>query len=118
MRGIDNIPNRYDLYFSLAWLYKEKYKDDCQAEYFFEKAAAFKDAPGYIARMLARAQERCGDVRGAYKYWIQLWSQDHATVKQDWHIIEREIKRLEDVLHIPNSDRYFNRHPVTAPSSS
>jgi len=28
-RGIENIPNRYDLYFTMGWLYYEKLSKDC-----------------------------------------------------------------------------------------
>jgi hypothetical protein len=113
-RGIDNIPNRYDLYFALGWLYEEKFKDMCAAEDYFAKAAEFKEAPTYVARMHARAQERCGDVRGAYQYWTNVWAQDHTKVNQAWNVVEREIKRLEDVLKIPDAQRVFPQHPGPA----
>jgi len=106
-RGIENVPNRYDLYFSLAWLYDQKFKDYCRAEEFFHKAASFRDAPAYVVRMEARAKEKCGDVKAAYNQWVLLLSEDHTTSKQDWSIIGREIKRLEDVLQIPNNQRVF-----------
>ncbi len=117
-RGIGNVPNQYDLYFSLAWLYQEKFKDFCQAEQYFTKAASFPAAPAYIARMQARARERCGDLKGAYAYWIELWSQDRATGKQDWHIVEREIKRLEDVLNLSDGQRVFPKQPESSPPSA
>jgi hypothetical protein len=106
-RGIENIPNRYELYFKLGWLYEEKFKDDCRAAEYFAKAAAFPHVPSYISRMHARAQERCGDIKGAYRYWTNLWSQDHTKVDQQWNIVERELKRLEDLLNLPDDQRVF-----------
>jgi hypothetical protein len=114
-RGIDNVPNRYDLYFSLAWLYDQKYKDFCRAEELFGKAASFPEAPNYIARMEARAEEKCGDIKGAYAYWLRLWSADRNNSKQDWNIVEREIKRLENVLNIPDGQRVFPKKPDAKP---
>jgi hypothetical protein len=117
-RGIDNIPNRYNLYFSLGWLYNEKFKDYCLAAQYFEKAASFPEAPSYIARMHARAQEKCGDTQGAYSYWVNLWTQDHTKVDQNWSIVEREIRRLEDLMNLPNERRVFPKQPEpTKPST-
>ena len=62
--------------------------------------------------MCARAREKCGDLKGAYAYWVDLWSQDDTKVNQDWHIIEREIRQLEDKLSTPNNQRVFPK-PVT-----
>jgi hypothetical protein len=116
LRGIENVPNRYDLYFALGWLYEQKYKDMCRAEECFAKAAQFKEAPTYVARMQARAQEKCGDIKGAYQYWVNVWSQDHAKVNQPWSVVEREIKRLEDVLNLADAQRVFPKHPATSPA--
>ena len=66
-RGIDNIPNKYDLYFAMGWLYYEKLSKDCaeppcrdalcRASEYFGKAAAFHEAPQYVPRVYARALE-------------------------------------------------------------
>lgn len=109
-RGIENIPNRYDLYFKLGWLYQQKFKDDCRAEQYYEKAVSFPNAPAYIGRVYARAREKCGDLKGAYAYWLNLWSQDHQTVNQPWNMIARELKRLEDSLGLPDNQRVFPKH--------
>ena len=106
-QGIENVPNRYDLYFSLAWLYEQKFKDHCLAEQYFAKAAEFHESPSYVARMHARAQEKCGDIKGAYGYWVNLWAQDHTKVDQQWSIVEREIRRLEDELNLSSDRRVF-----------
>jgi hypothetical protein len=116
-RGIENIPNRYDLYFYMGWLYYEKLSRDCDeppcqeavcksAEY-FGKASQFADAPQFVPRVYARALEKCGNVRAAYEEWKHLWFLDHAKTEQAWAIIEREIRRLEEQLQIPNGQRVF-----------
>ena len=83
------------------------FKDDCRAEKYFGKAASFTNAPTYIARLHARAQEKCGDLQSAYQYWYNLWNQDHAKVDQPWNIVERELRRLEDVMNLPDNQRVF-----------
>ncbi|HTS17173.1 MAG TPA: hypothetical protein VMP11_06335, partial [Verrucomicrobiae bacterium] len=60
-RGIDNIPNRYELYFMMGWLYFEKLSKDCdnppcsdafcKSASYFEKAASFPDAPQFVPRI-------------------------------------------------------------------
>jgi hypothetical protein len=116
-RGIENVPNRYDLYFAMGWLYYEKLGKDCDeppcreaycksAEY-FKKAASFPEAPQFVPRQYARALENCGDVLGAWLEWKRLWFLDHSKTEQSWSIIEREIRRLEDLLQIPNEQRVF-----------
>jgi hypothetical protein len=116
-RGIENVPNRYDLYFTMGWLYFEKLSKDCDeppcaeafcksAEY-LEKASSFPDAPQFVPRLYARALEKCGRVGDAYDEWKRLWFLDHSKTEQAWHVIEREIRRLEDELQIPNEQRVF-----------
>ena len=119
-RGIENVPNRPDLYFSMGWLYWEKYKDGCKAQEYFQKALDAKGAPqdldvrlDAVQRIEARAKEKCGDVMGAYQDWRRMWLQDHSKVDQIWTVVEREIKRLENELNIPDNQRIFPKHPAT-----
>lgn len=106
-RGIENIPNRYDLYFTIGWLYAQKFNDACRAAEYYYQAARFAEAPTYVGRLYARALEQCGRVAESYEYWKHLWFQDRSTPHQLWNVIEREIKRLEDKLNIPNDQRVF-----------
>ena len=108
-RGIENIPNRYELYFSMGWLYAQKLKDDCEAAEYYQHAAQFTDAPSYVGRFYARALEHCGRVPEAYEYWKHLWFQEHNKPYQLEGVLEREIKGLEDQLNIPNDQRVFPR---------
>ena len=116
-RGIQNIPNHYDLYFTMGWLYYEKLSKDCdqppcreafcKATEYFRKAASFPDAPQFVARFYPRALEKCGQTQAAYEEWKRLWFLDHSKVQQSWSIVEREIRRLENELQIPNDVRLF-----------
>jgi hypothetical protein len=112
-RGVANIPNRYELYFALGWLYVQKLNDPCNAAKYFGLAAGFQNTPPYVARMQARAMEKCGQLRAAYEYWKELSKQP----EQAQSIIERELKRLEDQLNLPDTERLFPRQetPATKP---
>ncbi|HUJ11675.1 MAG TPA: hypothetical protein VL171_16825 [Verrucomicrobiae bacterium] len=119
-RGIENIPNRYDLYFMMGMLYYEKFSRDCdeppcrdafcKAAEYFARAASFTNAPQFVARMYPRALEQCGETEAAYAQWRLLWFQDHNKVQQAWNIIEREIRQLEDKLKIPDNQRVFPKN--------
>jgi hypothetical protein len=112
-RGIENVPNRYELYFRLGTLHDQKFKDPCRAAREYEKAAQFPDAPTHVTRSYARMLEQCGDLRRAYGHWRALWLQDHAKVDQLWSVIERELRRLEDQLALPDDQRVFPKGPTT-----
>ena len=122
-RGIENNPNRYDLYFLMGFLYYEKLRRDCddpscemeaycKAAQYFGKAASFSNAPQYVTRLYPRALEKCGQLNASYAEWKKLWVQDHSKAPQLWSLIEREIRHLEDELKIPNDQRVF---PKTTP---
>lgn len=116
-RGIENVPNRYDLYFTMGWLYYEKLNKDCdqppcreafcKAAEYFRKAASFPDAPQFVMRFYPRALEKCGQTEASYQEWKRLWFMDHSKVQQSWSIIEREIRQLENELQVPNEARLF-----------
>lgn len=106
-RGIENVPNRYDLYFALGWLYLHKFHDDCRAEQALRKAAEFKEAPVYVGRVHAQALQKCGMLTEAYEYWRTAWLQKPTGIRQEWNVVEREIRRLEEQLNIPDEKRIF-----------
>ena len=129
-RGIENVPNRYDLYFKMGWLYLHKLVYDCgddmtcqqkrycEAAEYFRKASSFPNAPSFVPRTTARAVEKCGDVMSAYQMWLEMWSQEQGTEGTPRSIIVREIRRLEDQLNIPDTHRVFPKVPAKpAPSS-
>ena len=119
--GIRNNPNRYDLYFSMGWLYWKKLKQPCDAKEYFHTAAGFPDAPSYTLRMYARALEHCGDVRGAYEYWKGLWHSGHPQPFADGinaqMVIGRELRRLEEELNIPPTQRVIREVIQSAPKN-
>ena len=129
-RGIENVPNRHDLYFKIGWLYLHKlvydcgddtaceHKRYCEAAEYFRKASAFPTAPSFIPRTYARALEKCGDVGSAYQLWVKMWNESPAADSTPRNIIAREIRRLEDQLNLPDKDRVFPKAPTKSVSSS
>lgn len=108
LRGLENLPNRYELYFKLGWLYDQKFKNPCLAAEQYAKAASFTDAPAYIARMHCRKLAECGKYSEAYQCWKQLLLQDPRHQNPSARrILEREIRRVENVLNIPDTQRIF-----------
>lgn len=124
-RGQENIPNRPDLYFSTGWLYAEKYKEPCKAQEYYHKALTAPEPPACmgirlegVERLEARAKEDCGDSKGAYQCWMRIWFEDHNRSYHPWSVVEREIKRLENVLNISDQQRVFpvgKSKPTTLP---
>lgn len=120
-RGLQNIPNRFDLYFKLGWLYEQKLARDCggdvdcaktnftKAAELFDKASEFPNCPTYIARDVPRCLEYAGDLPAAYAYWRdKIWTGNRRIRDNyDRSIVEREIRRLEDRLDIPPVSRLF-----------
>lgn len=129
-RGIENVPNRYDLYFTMGWLYEQKFVPDCGADQecqreqyckaaeWMGRAAQFPDAPTHVGRIHARALEKCGDVEGAYELWKEMWRGYPNTPHQLWNVVEREIKRLEDQLKVPDERRVFPQHQAASSPAS
>ena len=127
-RGIENVPNRFDLYFSLGWLYEQKFVPDCRSDPGCEveqyckaaewmgRAAAFPDAPSHVGRIYARMVEKCGDVVRAYELWKAMWRAYPKPPTQLWNVVERETRRLEDQLNIADDQRVFPKH-AAAPAA-
>ncbi|HUK83091.1 MAG TPA: hypothetical protein VLZ12_10730 [Verrucomicrobiae bacterium] len=128
-RGLENIPNRYELYFKMGWLYLHKLVYDCgddlackkarycEAAEYLRKAASYHDAPSFVGRTYARALEDCGDIGAAYQQWVDMWKQG-PPMNQPSSILEREIRRLEDQFNMPDNERVFPKRPAKAPSTS
>jgi hypothetical protein len=111
LRGIQNLPNRWELYFKLGWLYDQKYKDPNLAAEQYAIAARFPDAPSYVSRMHCRKLAESGKLAESYQCWKTLWFQDHQKVPQIWSIVEREIRHVENELNIPAAQRIFPPQP-------
>jgi len=102
-RGIQNNPDRPQLYEALARLYKEKYKDHERAAEFYAKAAALPDAARFDRRFSAYELSYCeGREREAYERLRGLY--DEGEQERLPTLITR-LKFLEDKLNIPQDQR-------------
>jgi hypothetical protein len=99
-RGIQNNPDHYKLYESLANLERDKLKDHCNAAIQFGKAASFQDAPGYEVRFAAYELSYCpGHERDAYKELLRLYRLG----EKEWlPTLLSRLKSLPDNLLSPN----------------
>jgi tetratricopeptide (TPR) repeat protein len=108
-RGIANVPNRWDLYFRMGWLYREKLVQHCgdnegcrremycKAAEYFGRAAEFPDAPPFVGRAQARALANCGKLADALALWKKL-QQDTRINPIELRVIDREMRQLEERL--------------------
>lgn len=124
-RGLQNIPNRFDLYYKLGWIYYQHLARDCggetdcqqtryrkAAEYFLI-ATTYRGAPDYLGRDAARCLEKAGDLPAAYQLWRKLWQEnDPHRNAYARPIIQREIRRFENLLDIPADGRIFPPKPI------
>jgi hypothetical protein len=107
-RGIQNNPDRPQLYESLARLYKEKYHDHTGAAEFFGKAAALPGAPGYDKRFAAYELSYCeGREREAYQTLKRLY--DMGEQERLPTLITR-LKAMEEKLDIPRERRVPDKY--------
>ena len=102
-RGIQNNPDRPQLYESLARLYKDKYGDHVRASELFAKAASLPGAPSYDKRFAAYELSYCeGREIEAYHALRQLY--DLGEQERLPTLISR-LKFLETKLNIPQDRR-------------
>jgi len=102
-RGIENNPDRPELYAALGRLYKEKYKDHERASEFFAKAAALPGAASYLTRFSAYELSYCeGREREAYERLRHLYDEGE---KERLPTLITRLKFLEDKLGIPQDQR-------------
>jgi hypothetical protein len=106
-RGIKNIPDKPQLYESLARLYKDKYQDHERASEFFAKAAALPGAPSYDKRFSAYELSYCeGREREAYERLRQLYT---AGENERPPTLIKRLKVLEEKLNIAQDQRIPDR---------
>src|SRR5213596_550893 len=102
-RGIENNPDRPQLYEALARLYKEKYKDHKQASEFYAKAAGLPGAATYDRRFSAYELSYCeGQEREAYQRLRQIYDEGE---KERLPTLITRLKFLENKLGIPQDQR-------------
>ena len=102
-RGIENNPDRPDLYEALARLYKEKYKDHERASEYYAKAAAVPGAAPWDRRFSAYELSECeGREREAYERLRSLYDEGE---KERLPTLIKRMKFLEDKFGIPQEQR-------------
>ena len=102
-RGINNNPDRPELYEALARLYQEKYKDHAHASEYYAKAAALPGAPTFDRRFAAYELSYCeGREQEAYERLRQLYDQGP---QERLPTLIKRLKTLEEKLGIPQQQR-------------
>jgi tetratricopeptide (TPR) repeat protein len=102
-RGIENNPDRPDLYEALARLYKEKYKDHERASEYYAKAATVPGAAPWDRRFSAYELSECeGREREAYERLRNLYDEGE---KERLPTLIKRLKFLEHKLGIPEEQR-------------
>jgi hypothetical protein len=91
------------LYEAMGRLYRDKYNDHEHAAEFFDKAAAFPEAPGYTRRFAAYELAQCpGREEEAYSRLIALYSAgEHERLPT---LIQR-LSEIENKLDVPIEER-------------
>jgi tetratricopeptide (TPR) repeat protein len=108
-RGIQNNPERPQLYEALARLYRDKYIDHEHAAEFFAKAAALPGAPSYEKRFAAYELSHCdGREREAYERLRRLYDLGE---NERLPTLLNRLKNLESKLDIPLDQRIPDRVP-------
>jgi len=102
-RGIQNNPDRWNLYFSLGRLYVEKYHDHASAGEQYRLAAQFADTPKYVHRFAVYELAQVpGKEREAYQQLVDLYQKG---IDEHVPTLIKHIKRLQVELQIPENQR-------------
>ena len=110
-RGIQNNPDKPQLYEALARLYQQKYHDHERASEYYTKAAALPGAPGYDKRFAAYELSYCeGREREAHGRLRQLYDLGE---KERVPTLIARLKFLEDKLAIPQDQRISDAEAPT-----
>jgi hypothetical protein len=110
-RGIQNNPDRPELYEALARLYKEKYKDHERASEFYARAAQLPGAAPFDRRFSAYELSYCeGREHQAHEHLRKLY--DEGQQERLPTLIAR-LKFLEDKLKIPQDQRIPDKGPIS-----
>ena len=102
-RGIQNNPDHYKLYESLANILRDKLHDHCAAAVQYANAARFPDSPTYEVRFAAYELSYCpGRERDAYNELVRLYRLGE---KQWLPTLFSRLQYLQEKLNIPPSQR-------------
>jgi len=97
-KGMVNNPGDYLLPLDAGYYFRDTFKDERKAAYYFGIAAARPTAPNYIKRLCAGMTERAGDKRTSYELWTRAYNE--AEKEEDRRISERHLKILHDQINI------------------
>jgi len=102
-RGIQNNPDRYQLYLTLGNLYKEKYEDHAKAAEQYRLAAQVPDAPTYVHRFAVYELALVpGKEKEAYNQLLALYLKGQ---EERLPTLISNLKRLQVSLQIPEDQR-------------
>lgn len=105
-RGIANNPERWQLYFTLGNLYRDRFVDHCRAAEAYADAAQRKGAPGYMTRFVGYELAKCpGKEQEAYEHLKSLYlkgEQEHLPA------LLSSLEALQEKLNIPKEQRVYN----------
>jgi len=106
-RGIENNPDRYELWARMGWLLDQRLGDHAAAAENWGRAASFPEAPAYAHRQVGYQLENAGKIEEAYRYWSKLWAShpDKSAPTMLWDRIADRIQQLEERLGIPADQR-------------
>jgi hypothetical protein len=108
-RGVRANPEKYELWFALGWLHRERRKDYAQSAHYFQEAWKRPGAPAYVERLIGYDLEKSGQDAAAYTWWRQVWAS--TTSREDrqrgWDIVEKKIRLFEEKLQIAPEKRVF-----------
>jgi hypothetical protein len=102
-RGIQNNPDRFDLYRDLGDLLHFKLQDYCAASVQYTKAASFPNSPSFLVRFAAYDLAKCpGHEREAYNELLRLYRMGEP---ERLPTLCSTLKELQEKLNIPPSQR-------------
>ncbi len=113
LRGLQNNPNYWRLWFSTALLYDQRLHDYKNAAYYYQQASEKPNAPIYLERDPAHMYDTAHLDEPAQEYaeWVKLWKrftpEDMTNSMHTAAHISLRIRQLEDQLNIPNEKRVF-----------
>ncbi|GAB4249291.1 MAG: hypothetical protein OHK005_16030 [Candidatus Methylacidiphilales bacterium] len=117
-RGIRFNPEKPILHQRLGDLYWHRLEDFNNAAEQYRVAIALPGAPEYLQRFVGYALQKAGRTREAYDYFRDLWKKrDPADLPVRWERVERELRKLEDELNLPDDQRLFPKETQREPAT-
>ena len=123
-RGIENNPDKYNLYEALGNVLSYKLQDHYAASVRYAQAAKFPDSPTYLGRFSAYELSKCpGHEREAYEELLRLYNLGE---KERLPTLCTWLKYWQETLNIPQSQRIdipdsmlpHRPNPATPPDSA